>query len=256
MKTGVGYYTPLHSASMTGEKEIVLLLISKGANVNAKNIHGGETPLGLAKTKEIAEIFINNGAKPAQFDLYTSAKEGNKEVVEFLISRGFDVNAGNSKGLTPLHMVGNREVAELLIKNGADINAKTSDEMTPLHILARLNFLSKQGNKETIELLIKKGADINARDNNGMTPLYMALEQGRGAKELEVAELLLKNGADVNAKDNKGQTILHKEVEKRSTKAVELLLLYGSKTDIKDKEGKTPLDKAKDNEIKELLLRK
>ena len=40
----VGGWTPLHEAAGWGHKEIVGLLIAKGADVNAKN-DGGETPL-------------------------------------------------------------------------------------------------------------------------------------------------------------------------------------------------------------------
>ena len=67
--------TPLHNAIYSQSKDIIEILISKGANVNAKiynidtksryEIKGGQTPLHLAlkeKIKEIVEILISKGA--------------------------------------------------------------------------------------------------------------------------------------------------------------------------------------------------
>jgi ankyrin repeat protein len=65
----------LFTAAYYGHKEIVELLISKGADVNAKTDKGGSTPLHTADNKEIAELLIAEGA---------------------------DVNAKNDGGKTPL----------------------------------------------------------------------------------------------------------------------------------------------------------
>ena len=54
-------WTPLHNAAGYSTKEMVELLISNGANVNAKN-EDGWTPLHDAATKEVAELLIDKGA--------------------------------------------------------------------------------------------------------------------------------------------------------------------------------------------------
>ena len=92
--------TPLHRAASEGHKEIVELLIAKGANVNvnAKN-EFGSTPLHVA------------------------AFQGHKEIAELLIPNGADVSAKDKYEQTPLHFAainGHKEIAELLIANGAD----------------------------------------------------------------------------------------------------------------------------------------
>jgi len=56
--------TPLHGAAIHGHKEIVELLIAKGAEVNAKT-NDGETPLVYAKG-EIANLLRKHGGKTGE----------------------------------------------------------------------------------------------------------------------------------------------------------------------------------------------
>ena len=71
--------TPLHkAASDNGNKEIVKLLLEKGADVNAKNMYG-ETPLHKA-----------------------ASDNGNKEIVTLLLEKGANVYAKDTYNQTPL----------------------------------------------------------------------------------------------------------------------------------------------------------
>ena len=102
--------TPLHYASMMGHKEVAGLLITNGADVNAKS------------------QFQNFGETP----LHHAAWGSHKEIVELLITKGADVNAiiqsGSFKGMTPLDRAKRQkqpELADLLRKHGA----KTGEEL-------------------------------------------------------------------------------------------------------------------------------
>ena len=93
--------TPLHRAAVKGHKEVVELLIAKGADVNAKDNLG---------------------------TLRYAASGGRKEVVEVLIAAGTDVNAKDRHGKTPLdHAIRRKrtEAIDLLRKHGD----KTAEEL-------------------------------------------------------------------------------------------------------------------------------
>ena len=86
-----------------GHKEVVELLIAKGADVNAKDMFG-KTPL------------------------HHAAGYGRKEIVELLIAKGADVNAKGKYGITPLDLADNKEIAALLRKHGGKTGAELKAE--------------------------------------------------------------------------------------------------------------------------------
>jgi len=155
--------TPLLWATGFGHKEVIKMLIDKGANVNSK-AEGGWTPLHYA----------------------TGGND--QEIVKLLIAKGADLNSKNAKDqITPLHWAawrGHKEVAELLIIKGAAINTKNKSGGTPLHNAAW------KGHKKIIDLLIRKGADLNAKDIDGKTPFNWAEEANRK----EISQLFRKHG--------------------------------------------------------------
>ena len=152
-----GKSTPLHLAVFGGHKEIVELLIAKGADINARDISNW-TPLDNANlqakhggmSKEIADLLRKHGGKMgADFDIHLAVRSGNAEAVKQHLADGVDVNAKNKRGVTPLHYAaeGHREILELLIANGADVHAKSNEGTTPLD-----RAVSRK-NKETTDLL-------------------------------------------------------------------------------------------------------
>ncbi len=93
-------------AVIGGYKEIIKMLVNKGADVSVKN-NAGFTPL------------------------HEGAYSGQKEIVELLITCGADVNTMKIDGMTPLDMAsfGNRnETAALLRKHGGKTGAELKAE--------------------------------------------------------------------------------------------------------------------------------
>ncbi|CAG1992473.1 unnamed protein product [Fusarium graminearum] len=115
--------------------------------------------------------------------LYYAAAGAKRDIIEFLLSQGLDVNGINTNGWTPLHCAltparqGSQlngfskstsealEIAKILLLHGADPRAVTAEGWTPLHCLSL--FASKK--KENTELgqfvdnMIHRGVDIHAR---------------------------------------------------------------------------------------------
>lgn len=105
--------------------------------------------------------------------LHEAGKVGNLVKVKELVSQEPQLIPARDKfGGTPLHVAaafGHKEVAEFLLANGADINATMEFDVTPLHLAAGYGY------KDVAELLLAKGADANARNKYGQTPLDVAL---------------------------------------------------------------------------------
>ena len=106
------YKVPLYVAAERNHLELAKLLISSGADVNAKSGWG-------------------------RVPLYVAAERNHLEVAQLLISSGADVNAKDSiNGYTPLHMTAwgkSLAVAQLLISSGADVNLRDKRGWEPLH---------------------------------------------------------------------------------------------------------------------------
>jgi ankyrin repeat protein len=167
-------WIPLHYAAQKGHKEIAELLISKGADVNAKN-KNGHTPLDTTQ-------------ETYSFDS-PEVKAARKEITDLLRKHGGKVGA-ELPSLSLLEVVrrGDLQRVKDFLANGADVNAKRGDFTTPLHLAAQ------GGHKEIAELLIANGVDVNAK-KAGQTPLDLAIQ----FKEPETADLLRKHGGKTGA---------------------------------------------------------
>jgi ankyrin repeat protein len=139
----------------------------------------------------------------------------------------------------------NLEKIEVMIKSGlADVGAKSDSwGFTPLHYASAYNHI------ETAKLLLYAGADVEAKDKWGRTPLHVA----SAYNSIEEAKLLIEAGADMNAKDNSRNTSLHWATRDNRIAIAKLLIERGADLEAKDEWGQTPLDKARSDEMRNLL---
>ncbi len=249
-----GGNTALIVAVYKGYSEIIKYLISKGADVNAKN-DGGDTALHIA-------IF----------------KDKNKEIIELLIEKGADVNAKDNDGETALYKaVADKkyEIAKYLISKGADINAKTNGGTTILMKVAgtkeyykTVTTVERQKNSsykvgtdvvktttvagsevlEMVKYLVEKGADINAKSEY-LTPLSGATYNNN----IEIVKYLVSKGADVNLASGDGETPLMCASQFGYLAIVKYLISKGANVDIKDSKGETAIEYAQTDEIRKIL---
>ncbi len=133
----------------------------------------------------------------ATSDIDLAVIEGDIQKVKRLVDAGGNVNDA-------LHWVDDKEICEYLINNGADVNSLNVDGETPIYSATEY---------EIINTLIEHGADINIENNRGETPLNYHVEMCvdvqfcLSAKTLNV---LIAAGADINTKDYQGSTPFHK----------------------------------------------
>ena len=137
--------------------------------------------------------------------LQIAASNNTKEIVSFLIKKGFDINETNKFGdnaITVAAMFTNYvDVIEELLKAGADINTTNKDGETLLHSSAGYN-----KNPEITQFFIDKGLDIEARDNDSFTPI---LNAACHQENIDVFEVLTSAGADINATTEDGCNMFH-----------------------------------------------
>lgn len=147
-------------------------------------VNGGN--LALVKSLLDEDANLLHGLDDRGFTLLHVAVEGDfKDIAEYVIQRGIEVNEPDSYGYRPLHLVKSKAMAELLISKGADVNLRDNYGLAPLHNAVL------EGYREIMELLIARGADINAVENKGFTPLKMAVKY----KLPELEEILKQHGA-------------------------------------------------------------
>ena len=127
-----GNGSPLILAARNGHKDVVKLLLDKGAKPNIASLHG-ITPLLWAAWK------------------------GHKDIVCLLLDRGADINMAEPNGFTPLHEAGfngHKEVVQLLLDRGAEPNMATQIGLTPLQ------YALQRGHMETANILTENGPTV------------------------------------------------------------------------------------------------
>ena len=205
----------IHAAVSGGNPELVELLISKGADVNAKG----------------------------QYDRVALHYANKKGMAKILLAHGATVDAPTNFGETPLHWAASGingldkqvdlvEFADVLIANGADVNRKAGEGRS---YKTPLNYAAENNNLPVAKLLIAHGADV---EGGGSSPLSSA---GVNGDFVEMAQVLVENGANVNARNSQGSTPLHPACSRGNKKVVKYLLSKGADANAKDENGTTPL---------------
>ena len=161
----------------TGKVFELYLLIEQGVDLTEMFING-ESALDIAIhydqfyiTRLLINLFdckklvnLNNGMTP----LHHAVLHNNTNIFYLLVDNGFDLNAIDSQGNTPLHYAvkGSLLYTDLLLEFGANPNVSNYKGNTPLH-LAVLGRKSK-----IVDSLLKKSININQQNSDGNTPLH------------------------------------------------------------------------------------
>lgn len=137
-------------AAAAGRVEAFRLLLHAGADIKLQNNYG-ETAISLSELNQNGEVLEkvmleyaleegHNGSA-GFYALHRAAKRGDFDLVRTLFIRGYDVNASDCDGYTPLMLAangGHGRVCELLISSGARCDIENARNETALS-LARKN---------------------------------------------------------------------------------------------------------------------
>ena len=225
LKSSIGN-APLHTAlypvflGAARSREYITALLDRGAEVQALNA-SGFSPLSQAAwtgQREIVQLLLDRGADPNQRDRGEVNKDRSQTpltglmgfnpkdaapVVETLLLARADPNLKSELGYTALHRAIQfnqpAKIIELLATHGANVETTTPDGETPLTLAANAN-----EPKEILLVLLKAGANPNMRGQFGFTALFKAVLRGN----LGAIEVLLAAGANPNLANEQGVTPL------------------------------------------------
>ncbi len=217
--------TPLHQAAYANKPEIAVLLIEKGADLDAEAHGAGGTPLIFALFwghREVADLLGRHSVAPG--NLRAAAGLGIPELVDACFqadgsltaaacaARGFyrphsgfpdwqpsrDPQEVLDEALVWACKSGRLAVLDRLVRAGARLDADPY-RGTPLIWAAVCN------RTETVAWLLDRGADVNrkatfggATHGQGVTALHMAAQYGH----MGVVRLLVERGADRSIRDD------------------------------------------------------
>ncbi|KAF1475796.1 2-5A-dependent ribonuclease, partial [Pygoscelis antarcticus] len=252
----------LNIALRNSNKEDVLELLEKGADVNSK-AESGWTPLQSAvqaDNEDLVRLLLDKGACPhARKDnggtAFTEAAiVGNVNMLKLLLDRGLNINDCDDNGFTAFMEAacyGKEEALKFLYNKGANVNLRraVSEEKEKLHKggATALMDASRKHHFSIVKTLVQEmGADVNICDNKDRNALIHALKEGCAKESYEsavsIGHFLLNCGIDVNSKDECGKTALILAVEMQSPDLVKALLEKGEiDIDDADEEGNTAL---------------
>ncbi|GFS15488.1 protein fem-1-like protein [Elysia marginata] len=149
--------TPLWYASATGNLELVRLLASFGADVNASTETGSTAVRAACCTGQVG-------------------------VVQFLVAHGADLHVKTQHGVTTLmSSVHSVPLTKFALHHGVTINASDEQGNTALH------YAAEAGHPEVTRLLVETGADATVVNKAGCSPLQGAAEN----RHQEVTEYLI-----------------------------------------------------------------
>jgi hypothetical protein len=174
---------------------IVDKLIRLGADRNAPFAHA-------VKKDRIAgcKLLRRRGADMNWVDasgftpLMHAVKQGNLEMISYLLTEQLEINTRGYKGQTVLHVAAQTRIDDvfklLLQTDGLEIDATDDNGMTAMH------YAAKHDNRPFAKRLGRAKANLEIKDKSisRRTPLYIAIKEDK----YSFAKVLLKYGAEVD----------------------------------------------------------
>lgn len=253
-------FTALHSAVLSGNPNIVDLILKSGADVNAYGNEEGEISAFDIAMKQWADATSEereSGAsavldlmlkKGVPSDLSSAAgmwislaQDDDWEIDGYLRSRGFafDPNQliNGASLIVRVAASGDQRIgaAKGLLKHGADPNAVSPYGLPVLSLAVRVESL------QMAKLLIASGANVLAKSGTGMTAYDLAVNYGYQDITQFLIEQMNLILPEVNRLDSDGNTALMRAVKAEDIDSVRAQITLGADVSIRDIHGDSPL---------------
>ncbi|XP_012521301.1 protein phosphatase 1 regulatory subunit 12B isoform X8 [Monomorium pharaonis] len=222
------------AACAASDKEEVVRLLQKGADINTGNVDG-LTALHQAcidDDLDMVEFLVEQGADINRGDnegwtpLHATASCGFISIAKYLIEQGCNLAAVNNDGELALDIAESDEMEDMLQqhinKAGIDCDQARSEEersmlndaiawrsgapgkdsMHPRSGATALHVAAAKGYIKVMHILLQARCNVDAQDFDGWTPLHGAAHWG----QLEACKLLVENGCDMDIKNYADQT--------------------------------------------------
>lgn len=200
-----------------GDLEAVHQLITLGVEINSRDPFQGHSPLHLAAQEakfDIVKLLISHRAKVNARDgcnltpFNYAITKYDTEVYKSFVDAGVDVNSVGKWDYTALHMAVNQDdllMTKYLLSHGANPNAKDDSGQTPVHF-ACSPYAIRDLNKNMVKCLLEHNACMDAYEKRGRTPLLYFLQNVKSSsqpvKELETFLRFLLKYSDINMVDS------------------------------------------------------
>lgn len=192
-----------------------------------------------------------------------AGKPNQKEIVEYFLAKGVDVNKADKEGNTPLMAAAAaRETAvlELFLSKAKNINSQN------LKGESALTYAVRYGSPEAVNLLLAKGADVNVKDKDGNNLGVYLVQSYRPAGREKVttdpfdakAKSLQDKGLNLATAQKDGNTLYHLAITKNDVSLLKKITDLKVDVNAKNKDGLTALHRAamtsKDDAILKYLV--
>lgn len=220
-----GGRTPLLVAVANGHREVVKLLLARGAKADAKDAEASDalliaTKAGhvgmvsdlLAITKgdlsialgaaleagrpDIADTLVAHGAPLSKSKgemLELAARKNQPVSIRWLLGHGASKDQADNYGASALmHALyaKSKDAANVLLDSGAKVDIATKNGITPLHVAANL------GDSAILSRILSRTRKVDRVDQDGTTALMFAVSEGH----LPAVKMLVQRGANSSAR--------------------------------------------------------
>jgi len=203
----------------------------------------GGLPLLTQDVKDWFKLFCGQRDWDFYLLLLLAVTASRTDVMEWLFHLYSDKNVkpNNEKSLSFLHIaasIGNFNVMRLLVDHGADVEAKDSRGMTPIFVLAAI------GHIETMKLFVKElKANVEARNNGERTPIFLAVHE----EKIDIIKCLKKEfDASILVRDKQGMSPMECAAAGGKIESIKCLNDLDDRLDAKQKKKIVTTDKNRD----------